>query len=77
MDALCIFGLSDLEFDLFYFLAQNARRSIPIKLLSIIVNGGDVFNKKNSIVQCLQKLARKVGNELIVFTSEHRVKLNV
>jgi two-component system, OmpR family, alkaline phosphatase synthesis response regulator PhoP len=70
-------SLSEIEFDLFYFLAQNAQRSIAIKSLTSVINGYEFFQRKISIAQHLRALAKKIGEELIVFTNEHRVKLNL
>lgn len=68
--------LSDLEFDLLYFLAQNAKRSIPIKSLNSVINSSYFFHKRKTITQSLQALAKKIGEGLIVFTGGHRVRLN-
>jgi len=69
--------LSEPEFDLFYFLAQNARRSIPIKFLTNVISNSEFLYGQFSLSQCLQLLAKKVGEGLIVFTSEQKVRLNI
>ena len=68
--------LSEMEFDLLFFLAQNAKRSIPIKFLKSIVNGVEFFHNRQSILQSLQALAKKVDGGLIDFSQEHRIRLN-
>jgi two-component system alkaline phosphatase synthesis response regulator PhoP len=69
-------SLTDTEFDLFYFLAQNARRSIPIKFLNSVINGSQSLKIQNPVHQSLHGLVKKLGDGFIVFTSEHRVRLN-
>ena len=71
------FRLSDFEFDLLFFLAQNARRSIPIKFLNSVTNGTDIYYRRNSIIQSLRTIAKKIGEGLIVLSDNHRVRLEV
>lgn len=68
--------LSDSEFELLYFLVQNAKRSIPIKHLDAAMSGSDVFNNHPPIMQCLEVLMKKIGAGFITFTSPYRVRFN-
>jgi two-component system, OmpR family, alkaline phosphatase synthesis response regulator PhoP len=69
-------ALSSPEFDLLFFLAQNATRSIPIKSLASIVNSAD-SRYGDSILKLLRTLAKKIGEGITVYRGEHRVTLNV
>jgi two-component system alkaline phosphatase synthesis response regulator PhoP len=71
-----VIRLSDSEFELLYFLVQNAKRSIPIKHLNAAMSGSDIFSRNPSIVQCLEMLMKKIGAHCITFTSPHRVRFN-
>jgi two-component system alkaline phosphatase synthesis response regulator PhoP len=68
--------LSDSEFELLYFLVQNAKRSIPIKHLDVAMSGSDVFNNHPPILQSLEMLMKKIGAGFITFTSPYRVRFN-
>lgn len=71
-----VIQLSETEFELLYFLAQNASRSIPIKQLHVAMSGADIFSKNPPIVQSLEVLMKKIGAGFITFTSPYRVKFN-
>jgi two-component system alkaline phosphatase synthesis response regulator PhoP len=68
--------LSDLEFDLLYFLAQNPGRSIPIKYLYNVVEVSKVNLARFSLIRYLKHLQEKFDRGLIEFTGEYRVRLN-
>jgi two-component system, OmpR family, alkaline phosphatase synthesis response regulator PhoP len=70
-------ALSEMEFDLLFFLAQNAKRSIPIKVLKSIVNGVEFFHNRQSISQSLFALAKKVDGGLIDLSHENKIRLKV
>lgn len=71
-----VIKLSESEFEVLFFLVQNAKRSIPIKHLNAAMSGSEVFSRNQSILQCLEVLMKKVGAHLITFTSPHRVRFN-
>lgn len=68
--------LNEPEFELLFFLVQNAKRSIPIKHLDAAMSGSDVFNNHPPIMQCLEVLMKKIGAGFITFTSPYRVRFN-
>ena len=68
--------LSDLEFELLYFLAQNPGRSIPIKYLYNVVEINKVNLAKFSLIKYLKHLQEKFDRGLIEFIGEYRVRLN-
>lgn len=71
-----VIRLSESEFEVLYFLVQNAKRSIPIKHLNAAMSGSDIFSRNPPIMQCLEMLMKKVGAHFITFTSPHRVRFN-
>jgi two-component system alkaline phosphatase synthesis response regulator PhoP len=71
-----VIKLSEPEFELLYFLSQNAKRSIPIKHLNAAMSGSDIFSRHPPIIQCLEMLMKKIGADFITFTSPHRVRFN-
>ena len=68
--------LNEPEFELLFFLVQNAKRSIPIKQLNAAMTGSDMFSLNPPIMQSLELLMKKIGYGFITFTSPHRVKFN-
>lgn len=68
--------LSEPEFDLLFFLVQNAKRSIPIKHLSAALTGSDMFSLHPPIMQSLELLMKKIGDGFFTFTSPHRIRFN-
>jgi DNA-binding response OmpR family regulator len=71
-----VIKLSESEFEVLYFLVQNAKRSIPIKHLNAAMSGSDIFSRNPPIMQCLEMIMKKVGAHFITFTSPHRVRFN-
>lgn len=68
--------LNEPEFELLFFLVQNAKRSIPIKHLNVAMSGSDIFSINPPIMQCLEMLMKKIGVGFITFTSPYRVRFN-
>jgi two-component system, OmpR family, alkaline phosphatase synthesis response regulator PhoP len=71
-----VIQLNETEFELLFFLVQNASRSIPIKHLHVAMSGADMFSKNPPIIQSLEMLMKKIGAGFITFTSPYRVKFN-
>jgi two-component system, OmpR family, alkaline phosphatase synthesis response regulator PhoP len=68
--------LKEPEFELLFFLVQNAKRSIPIRHLNAAMTGSDMFSRHPPIMQSLEMLMKKIGDGFITFTSPHRVRFN-
>jgi Response regulators consisting of a CheY-like receiver domain and a winged-helix DNA-binding domain len=58
--------LSPEEFEIFYFLAQNANRSLTRDHIAQIISGANLFQLSFSIDKCLAGLTVKLGRQWIV-----------
>jgi two-component system alkaline phosphatase synthesis response regulator PhoP len=71
------FDLSQPEFELLYFLAQNPGKEISVGNLLGSIWGSDNYLADGSVEMYIQKLVAKVGYNLIQRTPDHRYRLVV
>lgn len=69
--------LSQEEFELVYFLAQNTERSITISLLEDVLSGSNLFQMNTSIETCIGNLVHKLGRGWISYPHKKSLRFIV
>lgn len=66
--------LSQEEFEIVYFLAQNTERSITISLLEDVLSGSNLFQINTSVETCIGNLIHKLGRGWISYPHKRSLR---
>ncbi len=69
--------LSPEEFEVLYFIAQNANRSLNRDHVAQIINGSNLFQLPVSFDKCLEGLIKKLGRRWLTFKGKNGFQFNV
>ena len=68
--------LSKEEFEIFYFIAQNANRNLNFDAVEQVFSGSNLFQFNVSIETCMRNIFAKTGSDWLIFKGKSSFQFN-